>query len=108
MMTMPRAIARAEWVWVGVASFVILAISISPFVWGILTTPPDLHYSGIIWQPSDSSLLLSTMWQGVRGHWLYLPPYVTESGAGAFFYPQYVLLGHLAAWLGLEPIILFH
>ena len=62
----------------------------------------------MIFNEIDSSLLVSTIWEGARGHWLRHPPYVTETNAGAFIYPQYILLGHIAAWLALEPIIIFH
>lgn len=103
-----RCVTRAEWIWVAVVTLIVLSIAIAPYIYGVLTTPSTYHYNGLVWLPVDNSLLLSTMWEGVRGHWLHRPPYVTDADQGALFYPQYIFLGHVAGWLRLDLPLTLH
>lgn len=96
-----------EWRWVGGVALCILAISIAPNLFGYLVTPPDLHYTGLAYNWQDANSYLAKMMQGVRGEWLYRVPFTTEPGDGVFLYPNYLLFGHIAAWTGLEPVIIF-
>ncbi|MBI5708784.1 MAG: hypothetical protein HZC42_00515 [Candidatus Eisenbacteria bacterium] len=104
----PRRVERREWAWLAAASALILAAAALPWLWAVLRTPASLHWGGFIWYPPDDSLLLSTLWEGVRGHWLHRPPYALADGPGAFFYPEYLLLGHVSAGTRLDPVTVLH
>ena len=104
----PRRVERREWAWLAAASVVVLAAASLPWLWAALRTPASLHWSGFIWYPPDDSLLLSALWEGVRGHWLHRPPYALADGPGALFYPEYLLLGHVSAWTRLDPVTVLH
>lgn len=93
--------------WLVAASIAILAAAFYPYLRAVLGTPPGYHFWGALWYSPDDGLLLSVMWEGVRGQWLHTPPYALADGPGAFFYPAYLLLGHLSARTGLSPLHLF-
>ena len=93
--------------WLAVSTAVILVAALSPCL-RAFGTPRGFHFWGATWFAPDDGLLLSVMWEGVRGHWLHTPPYALADGPGAFFYPGYLLLGHLSRWTGLDPIIVFY
>lgn len=77
-------------------------------VWAAFTTPPELHYTDLLYYWQDNNSYLAKLRQGVRGEWLYTVPFVAEPGEGVFLYPNYLLLGHIARWFSLEPVIVFH
>jgi len=106
--THPRAGAGSGRLWLAATSAAILAAAFYPYLRAVLGTPPGYHFWGGLWYSPDDSLLLSVMWEGVRGHWLHAPPYALADGPGAFFYPAYLLLGHLSAWTGLSPLHVFY
>ena len=102
-----RARSGAGWPWFIATSVAILAAAFYPLVRAVLGSPRGHHFWGALWYSPDDSLLLSVMWEGVRGHWLHAPPYALADGPGAFIYPAYLLLGHVAAWTGLSPLSVF-
>jgi hypothetical protein len=95
-------------VWLLVSSLLILGAASYPWLRAALGTPAGYHFWGGLWYSPDDSLLLSVMWEGLRGHWLHTPPYAMAEGPGALFYPSYVLLGHLCRWTGLSPVPVLH
>ena len=102
-------ITPSEWRWVCVVSFIILTITIAPNIFGYLVAPPTHHYMGLTfynWQ--DANSYLAKLTQGMRGEWLYTIPFTAEPGEGVFLYPNYLLLGHIARWLGVEHVVIFH
>jgi hypothetical protein len=104
-----RNIGREEWIWVGTASALILILTIAPIVWGYLTTPPELTYSGLVYYWEDGNTYLAKIWQGFRGDWVFTNPYSIDPGPPIYsLYINYLLLGHIAKWLGLETILIFH
>ncbi len=94
------------WTWVG--ALLVLAIGAVPLVLMAFPPPGGRHYWGGVWYAPDDSLLLQTMWQGVRGHWLRQPPYAFADGPGAFFYGAHLLLGHLCGVFGWDPAVAYH
>jgi hypothetical protein len=104
----PPVEPRSGGAWVVAASIPILAAAILPYLWAVFRPAPGEHFWGAIWYAPDDSLLLSVMWEGLRGHWLHVPPYAVAEGPGALFYPVHNLLGHLCAWTGLDPVPVFH
>ncbi|MFZ6019446.1 MAG: hypothetical protein ACOYXO_07520, partial [Chloroflexota bacterium] len=45
---------------------------------------------------------------GVRGEWIFHLPYTPQEGPGAYLFLFYILLGHIARILNLQPIFVFH
>ena len=104
-----RNITRAEWNWVGVVSGIILALTVAPILWGYLIAPDGWKFGGIIYNWQDSYSYLAKIWQGVRGEWVFTNPYSIETGPPIYaLYLNYLLLGHLAAWLQLDTTFVFH
>jgi hypothetical protein len=101
-------ITRAEWRWVAVVSFAILALNSLPYALGYLSTPPDLHYSGLLFNAPDANSYLAKMLEGMRGEWLFTLPYTDSPGPGAFLLTHYLLLGHVAAALRLDAIVVYN
>jgi hypothetical protein len=99
---------RTEGLWLAVSVILILVAALYPYLLAAFGTPPGYHFWGATWFAPDDGLLLSVMWEGVRGHWLHTPPYALADGPGALFYPGYVLLGHLSRRTGLDPVVVFY
>jgi len=104
----PRSGIGTGRLWLVATSAAILAAAFYPYLRAVLGTPPGYHFWGATWFSPDDGLLLSVMWEGVRGHWLHTPPYATAEGPGALFYPGYILLGHLSRLTGLDPPVVFY
>ena len=105
--TILRAL-RAEWVWVSVVSAMVLATTIVIVLWLYFTTPVEYQYSGFIYSWDDGSSYLATMREGMRGAWLYTLPYSADPGQSFPLFVHYIFLGHVSAWLRLEPIVVYH
>ncbi|MBI5879093.1 MAG: hypothetical protein HZB53_15710 [Chloroflexi bacterium] len=103
-----RVITRAEWRWVAVVSALILLATTLPVLYGALATPPGYHYIGFAYNGEEANPYLSKIVQGARGDWLYSLPYNADPGEPFFLYENYLLLGHIARALVLEPVVIFH
>ncbi len=106
-----QAAARArtaEWRWVVVVSLIVLCAAYALNIWAELTTPPAYHFAGLVYNWQDGNSYLAKLREGVRGEWLYRVPFTAEPGNGTFLYPHYLLLGHVARWLALEPVVVFN
>lgn len=101
-------ITRTEWRWVAMVSSLILAVTIAPILWAFLTTPPGYHFIGFMYNWDEANPYLAKIVQGARGEWLYSLPYSADPGEPFFLYFNYLLLGRLATWLNVEPIVAFH
>jgi hypothetical protein len=73
-----------------------------------LVASPDYHYIGFAYNGEESNPYLAKIVEGARGDWLYSPPYNADPGEPFFLYENYLLLGHIARWLSLEPLVIFH
>jgi hypothetical protein len=101
-------INQQEWRWVaGRAALLVILVTL-PYVIAYLTTPPDLFYTGFLSNPEDGNTYLAKMQQGLRGQWRTHLSYTAEPHNAEFIFTYYVLLGHLARWTGLSPIVVFH
>lgn len=86
---------------------VFLAILL-PFALAVLFSGDEHVFIGFLVNPKDSVTYLAKMYQGWEGTWRFHLPYTAEPGNGAFLFLFYLFLGHLARWLGLPLIIMFH
>jgi hypothetical protein len=101
-------IARSEWRWAVIAAALILTIAAALNIWGDLIAPPNYHFAGLVYAWQDGQSYLAKIREGMRGEWLYTLAYTAEPGPPFVLYPNYLFLGHIGAWLRLEPDVLFH
>jgi hypothetical protein len=81
---------------------IILVLSI---IFALLTLIPylaayanagSLRFTGFLFNLGDAASYLAKMRQGYDGQWLYHLAFTEDPGPGAFLFPWYLLLGHLA------------
>jgi hypothetical protein len=87
---------------------VIVAVSCLPYLVGYLATPPDRVFGGFVLDEIDSNTYLAKMQQGMQGRWTATLLYTPEDHPALILYIFYLALGHLAAWLNLPPILVYH
>lgn len=86
---------------------VFLALTL-PYLLAAGLSGKDHVFIGFLVNPIDSITYLAKMYQGWEGAWRFHLPYTAQPGNGAFLYLFYLFLGHLARWLGLPLMIMFH
>ncbi len=86
---------------------VLLAITL-PFGLAVLAGGREHVFIGFLVNPADGATYLAKMYQGWSGAWRFTLPYTAEPGNGAYLNLYYMFLGHLARWLGIPLIWMFH
>ena len=88
---------------------VIFLIGISlPYIVGWLSSNNEVFFTGFIANPLDSFSYLAKMRQGYDGLWLFSLPFSSQTSTPVFLFEYYLFLGHVARWLGLSLIFVFH
>jgi hypothetical protein len=91
-----------------VSGLCLLALTL-PYLWAAKAAGADHVFGGFLLNPIDGNSYLAKMYQGWQGSWTVDLLYTPVVGHGAFFYfGYYLFLGHLARWLGLSLIFVFH
>lgn len=67
-----------------------------------------LVYAGFVHNPYDNFTYLAKMWQGYRGSWVYRSPFTELASDGAPLFLFYLALGHVARWLNLGLLTVYH
>lgn len=96
---------RRRTIWLGAA---LLLISCVPYLLAWAVTPAEHSFTGLLFNPRDGNSYIAKMRQGLEGQWLFQLPYTPEPHDGAFVYLFYILAGHLARWVGLPLILVYH
>lgn len=96
------SVSRVEWRWVAVGAAVILLLSSLPVLTGRLSQTAQERFSGAVYDRQDYAVHLATMHLGARGSWGYQLSFTSEEHPARFVKLAYLLLGKLAAGLGLE------
>lgn len=96
------AISRHEWRPVILVALGIALLTLVPYLLGYLLAESPYHFLGMVFNIKDYHTYLAKMWLGYRGDWLYTSTFTTQEHPAAFVYPFYILLGHVARWLGLS------
>jgi hypothetical protein len=93
-----------------VAVVIILAlVSLSgPYLYAWENSGEDTVFGGFLFNPIDGNSYLAKMYQGWRGDTQFTLPYTAEPGEGAYLFLFYLGLGHLARWLNIDRLLLFH
>lgn len=95
------------WLPAGVTLFMLFLVNL-PYLLGYLTTPDDMVFAGLIMNPEDSQTYFAKMLQGYRGAWLYSITFTAEPHDPAFVGGFYLFLGHVARWLGVSVMGMWH
>ena len=91
-----------------IASIGVLFVASIPYLVGALSATPDRVFTGLQVNPLDGVSYLAKMRLGWNGEWLFQLRFTTEQGQGAFLFTYFIALGHLARWLNLPLIVVFH
>ena len=79
-----------------------------PYLYATYAAGPDYVFGGFLLNPLDGNTYLAKMYQGWRGDWRFTLPFTAEPGEGAYLFLFYIFLGHVARWLGLSRLLVFH
>jgi hypothetical protein len=88
-------------------SIVILMVTL-PYLLAGLASGPNFVWTGFLLNPLDGAAYLAKMQQGWEGAWRFTLPFTAEPGDGVYIFLFYLFLGHLARWIGLPIVIVFH
>ncbi|MFQ5613134.1 MAG: hypothetical protein ACE5H9_13475 [Anaerolineae bacterium] len=97
-----------QWRWAIAWAGLVVGLSALPYIVAGLTAPPGWQFSGLLINPFDANSYLAKMRQGWQGNWLFHLTYTPEPHPGSFIFTFYLFLGHLARWLGLPLIWVYH
>lgn len=89
-------------------STLIMAVSVFPYLYAYLTTPPGMHFSGWLGSPGEHNVYLMWMRQAAEGKWLFENKMTIEPHRAVLFMPFWLALGKLAGGLHLSPIFIYH
>jgi hypothetical protein len=101
-------ITAAEWRWVIACSSAVVALTCLPLLVAALNAPSGSRFSGFVYVARDGYVYVAAMQQGMRGSWLFLPPYTSELLRGVLLYPLYLGAGHVVGALQMAPVLAFH
>ncbi|MGD8968889.1 MAG: hypothetical protein PVI07_15390, partial [Anaerolineae bacterium] len=86
----------------------VVGVSTVPYLIGWAVQTETEVFGGFIMDLDDSNSYLAVMQQGMQGSWRFISLYTPESQRGVWMYTFYILLGHLARWIGLSPLVIYH
>lgn len=86
----------------------VMAAALLPYLIAGWLAPPGYSFTGFLANPADGFSYLAKMRDAAAGGWLVGLPYTHEPHAPVLLYPQYILLGKLAALTGLPLLWLYH
>lgn len=93
--------------WLSPLVVVLLAATI-PYLIAALNGGQDWVFTGVLANPADGASYLAKVREGWEGAWRFTLPFTAQPGAGAYLFLYYLFLGHLARWLGLPIILIYH
>jgi hypothetical protein len=102
------SIKRSEFRWVLAASLLVVLFASLPtlYAWGL--ADDDHVFSGFVYNTEDGTSYIAKMRLGAGGAWLFHLFYTPEEHDGALVYTFYLLLGKLAAGLGVSFMLAYH
>jgi hypothetical protein len=87
---------------------VILLLILLPYLFAQFITGPDTIFGGFLFNPLDGNSYLAKIQQGWAGSWTFTLPYSAQTNGNAYLFLFYLFLGHVARWLGLSTLVIFH
>lgn len=91
-----------------VTVFVVFGALTLPYILAALMAGSDFLFIGFLFNPIDGASYLAKMQQGWAGSWRASLLYTPEAQDGAFIFIYYLLLGHLARWVNIPLIWMYH
>lgn len=104
---MSRGPTRREWWVVLLVTLLATAVMQLPYILGYALARPGTEYTGNLVNVEDFSYQAIIL-QGYQGAWQYHGQFTPEQHAPAFLYVFYLALGHLARFLGLSVVGVWH
>jgi hypothetical protein len=101
-------ISKEEWRWVAIWATALVALASLPYLVAYLATPDDSFFTGFLPNPTDNHTYLAKVRQGMWGSWTLRMAFTAERHEGEFLFTIYPLLGHIARWTGLQPVVVMH
>lgn len=103
-------ISPAEWRWVFIIGGALAAMTLLPYAWALAAnaTATEWQFMGFLANPHEGATYLATIGQGMRGAWLLHYVHTPEPHTGAAIQFFYLLLGHVARWMGVSAILIYH
>jgi hypothetical protein len=101
-------VTRAEWRWVLLVSLAVLLFASLPTIYAWWLADDAHVFSGFVYNTEDANSYIANMRQGARGNWLFHLPFTAEQHPGALLYTFYLMLGKVAASLGLSFQLTYH
>src|SRR5215467_4699638 len=103
-------ISSSEWRWVIIFSGLLIAATLLPYAWAFALNFPAVNWQfmGILANPQDGATYIAKIAEGSRGAWLFTMSHTPESMTGVAINEFYLLLGHLASFLKISPLLMYH
>jgi len=86
-----------EWLWVGIASLLVMGFVSVPYLIGVAHSSPEMMFSGHLFNLTDMYSYIAKMREGATGGWTYTLAYTYEPHRASFVYLYYLGLGKVAA-----------
>ncbi len=101
-------ITKREFRWLWFASLAVLLLASLPtlYAWGLADA--DHVFTGFVYNVEDGNSYIAKMRLGGRGEWLFHLLYTSEEQEGALLLTFYLILGKVAAGLGLSYLLVYH
>jgi hypothetical protein len=105
---MEASMTRSELRWVLVASLAVILFASLPTIYAWALGDDDHIFSGFVYNTEDGNSYIAKMRLGAQGEWLFHLTYTPEEHEGALVYTFYLILGKLAAAIGLPHVLIYH
>jgi len=86
----------------------VLLLVTLPYLVAAMQSDSSAVFGGFLVNPLDGHSYLAKMMEGANGAWRFTLPYTAQPGEGVYLFTFYLFLGHLARWIGLPLIWVFH
>lgn len=109
MIDLIKTISKKEWIFVGVLTLVILAITTLPYLLGYFFAPEGMIYNGLhALSPGDVPVYYSYINQVIEGNYFVKDLFTSESQDLGTFNVWWFWVGLMAKLFNLSPIFAFH
>ncbi len=88
--------------------FLVLILIVSPYLLAASFSNAEWVFKGFLLNPGDGFSYQAKMLQGWNGSWRFYLPFAAQPGQGGNIFLYYLFLGHLARWLGLPLLVIYH
>jgi len=104
-----KSITKCEWAVVGGLTFFVIALMATPYLYGAMTTPEQMVYTGIHHlTPGDTNVFLSMIEQVKQGENIFINLYTSEPQERLFINPLWLSVGWFAKLTGASNLLTLH